>query len=149
MESIQVGQTKFHNHKSGIVDTGSTMIILDTQTIHAVHTHIPNAQYNDTLGLWTVPCDKVDSLPDIQFHLVSGSGNKSLTLTPRQYTVPSWQTQEYWDAPAGRCPTYLVHGGEDKGPFAFVLGQKFLEAYVSVYDGDRRRIGFAPNNVLT
>ncbi|KAI9492099.1 aspartic peptidase domain-containing protein [Zychaea mexicana] len=154
LESISVGEAQVSSAVSkkrrsqayGIVDTGTTMIVLKPQIAANVYKNIKQAKYNETLELYTVPCNSLEALPNVEFHFANGV---KLSLTPQQYTVPEWQLV-YWGA--SDCPLYIVSTTLDdaeeaeEGGLDFILGQKFLEHYVSIYDGDDHRVGFAQAN---
>ncbi|KAI8139007.1 aspartic peptidase domain-containing protein [Fennellomyces sp. T-0311] len=141
MDGLAVGDTKLptstNKEKSaGIVDTGTTMIILQPEIADSLYKQIKLAEYDTHLDLYTVPCNKIGQLPTLAFTF----NGVTLKLTPQQYTVPEWQAG-YWGVSKGNCPTYIVGGPLDG--FEFILGQKFLESYVSFYDSNQHRIGFA------
>ncbi|KAG2225803.1 hypothetical protein INT45_007047 [Circinella minor] len=150
LESIQVGDTVIQNDNGetgskqkqavGIIDTGTTMIIIKPTIAENVIKSMQHVKYNETLELYTVSCNQVKSLPTLDFHFTEGV---KLSLSPEQYTVPEWQLV-YWGA--SDCPIYIVSetlSEEDESGLDFIIGQKFLENYVSIYDGDEHRVGFA------
>lgn len=125
---------------TGIVDTGTTLIVLKPEMAKELYSHIPDAKYNESLGIWTFPCKSVESLPALSF--VFDASQQPLTLSPEEYTVPSWQSR-YWGASENLCPSYII--GDSVDDVDFILGQKFLEHYVSIYDAENNRVGFARN----
>lgn len=139
MDTITIQNASIQVGGEGIVDTGTTMVVVQVKAAEAMAKQIPQAQYNETLGLYAVPCKNIKNLPKIIFQL---GNNVRLEWGPEQYTVPSWQAF-YWGAEANTCPMYFV--GEPLDGYEFILGQKFLESFVSVYDGQQRRVGFAPS----
>ncbi|KAL4308976.1 hypothetical protein GQ457_01G029710 [Hibiscus cannabinus] len=86
------------------------------------------------IGKSFVNCDYLELLPDISFTI----GNKSFPLTPHHYIL---KVQE-------GCMTVCVSGfvGLDvllpRGPL-WVLGDRFLSAYHTVFDFGNMRVGFA------
>lgn len=131
---------KEEDELTGIVDTGTTLIVLKPDMAKELYSHIPDAKYNEKLGVWTFPCKAVKSLPTLSF--VFDKNQQPLTLSPEEYTVPSWQSR-YWGAPENLCPSYII--GDSVDDVDFIIGQKFLEHYVSVYDAENNRVGFARN----
>ncbi|KAI8082869.1 aspartic peptidase domain-containing protein [Halteromyces radiatus] len=123
----------------GIVDTGTTMIILAPEYGNRVIESLKITEFDEEKRLYTVDCNKVRSLPTLTFMITDGV---TLVLTPEQYTVPHWQTT-LWQNNDARCPLYISTDSSDK--FDFVFGQKFLEHYVTIYDVDNKQIGFAPS----
>lgn len=138
MDSVQIGERTVDIADNGIVDTGTTMIMLHTDKVKTLFTGVQGISYNRTLDLWTAPCKTVQKLPDVTFHF----GQNALKLTAEQYTVPAWQ-RNYWGSED--CPLYIT-SDDALDEFGFIIGQKFLENYISVYDGEARRVGFAAKN---
>ncbi|KAI8377962.1 aspartic peptidase domain-containing protein [Radiomyces spectabilis] len=140
MNGFRVGDQVFSEEPlKGIVDTGSTLIVLPSPMVDAFYKRIPGASYDRRLQFWTVPCRSIPSLPTITFELANGV---SLTLTGEQYTAPEWQVP-MWQSRAHVCPVYIVDFHTNA--FQFIIGQKLLENYVSIYDADNARVGFARN----
>ncbi|CDS06418.1 hypothetical protein LRAMOSA08946 [Lichtheimia ramosa] len=146
MSHMTVGEDNEEIHDNdkekmtGIVDTGTTLIVLKPEMAKELYSHIPDAKYNESLGIWTFPCKSVESLPTLSF--VFDASQQPLTLSPEEYTVPSWQSR-YWGASENLCPSYII--GDSVDDVDFILGQKFLEHYVSIYDAENNRVGFARN----
>lgn len=142
-----------------IVDTGTTLIIVDSAAATAIYKNIKGAKYSNAAAMWEVPCKSLSSLPDISFTI----NGKAYPLTPEQYTVPAWEVgykslchvtlrflltwsilhqTPYWgSSDTSQCLSYVT--GENTGGLN-ILGQKFLENYISVFDADSNRVGFAP-----
>ncbi|KAI8068064.1 aspartic peptidase domain-containing protein [Gongronella butleri] len=136
-KGFKIGDKKYLKTGAGIVDTGTTMIIVTPEFSKRAIESIRGVRLDENKLLVT-KCKSVDELPTFTFLV----GDAEFPLKPRQYTVPEWQAT-YWKVSDGDCPLYI--SVENIGDFNFVLGQKFLEHYVSVYDNDKQRIGFAPS----
>ncbi|KAI9317903.1 aspartic peptidase domain-containing protein [Dichotomocladium elegans] len=143
MDHIAVGDVAVRPARAihGIVDTGTTLIIVPPEMASEMYKNVPNAVFNDTLQVWTVPCDSLQALPSISFVLGPKDNSSPFTLTPEQYTVPEWESALWGAGDSDLCPTYVT--GEALGDMDFIIGQKFLEHYVSIYDGDSHLVGFA------
>lgn len=89
VNNIKVGSTSVVSTFDTIVDTGTTLIILDNSIATKLYKSIKGAKYNDNAAMWEVPCKSLKSLPDITFTI----HNKPYTLTPEQYTVPEWEVR--------------------------------------------------------
>lgn len=122
----------------GIVDTGTTLILLSTSAIKLLNAQIPGITL-DTIntGLYVIPNGVV--LENITFRI----GGKDFTLTPAQYTVPQNQVVNFGGT-KGTIYSWISDLGGDDTTLAFILGQKFLENFYSVYDTSNRKVGLAP-----
>jgi len=117
---------------AGIVDTGTTLII------------IPTAAYNAFSSATGGSTDSNSGLisftkkPTANFAIKFGS--TSYTLTPSQFLVPQAQYSNF-GLTSGKYYGWFADGG-DSGVNT-IIGQKFLENYYSVFDTTSSRIGFA------
>ncbi|KAG0326254.1 hypothetical protein BG000_001486 [Podila horticola] len=123
----------------GIVDTGTTLILLSRSAITLLYGQIPDATLDTTTTLYIIPQAAVPNLKDITFRI----GGKAFTLTPAQYTVPQNQVLNIGGKP-GTTYSWIADLGDDGTGLAFILGQKFLENFYSVYDTTNRQVGLAP-----
>jgi hypothetical protein len=105
VDNVKVGSKTVVKSFDSIVDTGTTLIILDTTAASAIYKDIKGAKYSNAAGMWEVPCKSLSSLPDITFTI----NGKPYPLTPKQYTVPSWQVgfQLVYDLDAR--PIFLIY----------------------------------------
>ncbi|KAF7338863.1 Aspartic protease [Mycena sanguinolenta] len=85
------------------------------------------------LASWT-------TLPKANFAFTIGG--VSLTLTPAQFTVPTAQYADFGLA-TGKFYGWIADGGSVAADINFIIGQKFLENYYSVFDTTNNRVGFA------
>lgn len=60
-------------------------------------------------------------------------GGTVFALTPAQYLIPAAQYSEYGIPATSGSYSWIGDGGPDGG-LNFILGQRFLEHYYSVYD---------------
>ncbi|CEP07520.1 hypothetical protein [Parasitella parasitica] len=123
--------TKTYEQKiAGMVDTGSTLVFLPREIISRVFKGVKGLR-RDFSGQYIVPCH-AQNLPDIAITM----NNTKFTITPANYLITggllSYSTEN--------CYTYL----QESPPFVdAILGYGFLQQYVSVYDNENKRIGFA------
>jgi hypothetical protein len=117
---------------SAIVDTGTTLI------------YIPTSAYNKFLSAAGGKTDsntglaKFTKKPTGTFAFTIGG--TSFTLSPAQYLVPAAQASNF-GVPSSGYYSYIGDGGASS--VNFIIGQKFLENYYSVYDSTNGRVGFA------
>ncbi|KAF8317081.1 acid protease [Clavulina sp. PMI_390] len=118
---------------SAIVDTGTTLILIPT---------VAYDQFLKEAGGTADPSSglvKFARKPTGSFKIiVSGV---TFPLTPNQYLVPTAQYRAF-GLTAGSYYAWIGDGGPP-GDVNFLLGQKFLENYYSVYDTTNWRIGLA------
>ncbi|KAG0052564.1 hypothetical protein BGZ83_002442, partial [Gryganskiella cystojenkinii] len=126
VSSITYGSTKVTSTVHGIVDTGTTLILLSSSAITALYKNISGAKLDNNSGLYTIPSAQVSKLQNITFTI----GGVAFTLTPAQYTVPQNQVA-YLGGKAGTTYTWIGSLGDNNAGLAFILGQKFLENYYS------------------
>ncbi|CAO0792078.1 unnamed protein product [Mucor circinelloides] len=132
IDAISVGDyTKTYDKKVvGMVDTGSTLVFLPREIISSVFKGVKGLR-RDFSGQYIVPCH-ADNLPDINITM----NGKNYSITPENYVIKggllTFSTEN--------CYTYL----QESPPFVdAILGYGFLQQYVSVYDNENKRIGFA------
>ncbi|KAF8952724.1 hypothetical protein BGZ46_003391, partial [Entomortierella lignicola] len=138
VSSITYGTAKVGSSTHGIVDTGTTLILLETTFVNALYKNISGAKLDSNTGLYTIPSSQVSSLKNVTFTI----GGKAFTLTPSQYLVPANQVT-YLGGKAGTTYSWIGSLGDNEAGLAFILGQKFLENFYSVFDTTNNRVGLA------
>ncbi|KAF7373032.1 Acid protease [Mycena sanguinolenta] len=115
VSNITYNGTSISTSANAVVDTGTTLIYLPTAAYNSFLT-ASGGTTDSTTGLssWT-------TLPTADLAL--SIGGVSFSLTPSQFTVPAAHSSTAVD---------------------FIIGQKFLENYYSVFDTTNSRVGFAP-----
>ncbi|KAF7968489.1 hypothetical protein HWV62_30483 [Athelia sp. TMB] len=131
VSAITYGSTSLGSG-SGIVDTGTTLI------------YIPSSAYSKFLS---ASGGKTDSSTGLAKFTTKPTGTFSFTiggtvlsLTPAQYLIPSAQYANF--GISGSAYYSWINDGGSSG-VDFIIGQKFLENYYSVFDTTNSRIGFA------
>ncbi|KAJ1915277.1 hypothetical protein H4219_004409 [Mycoemilia scoparia] len=150
-----------------VVDSGTTLIIVDSQTAESIHAQIPGAQFTDRDG-WIVPCNttqlfspKAGSRPNNNNNSSSNGyyasrGNEAKDeASPLQFAIngqkygvniadivyervkDTTNPGRYLDN--GMC--YSGVGVLDIG--IWILGDAFMKNYVTVFDVDQKRVGLA------
>ncbi|XP_048401639.1 cathepsin D-like isoform X1 [Stegostoma tigrinum] len=134
MDNIAIGETLVlcKGGCSAIVDTGTSLITGPTVEIQALQKSIGAIPL--TQGQYKVDCDKVASLPPINFRL----GGQTFTLTGEQYILKVKQIGM----------TICLSGfvaldiPPPAGPM-WILGDVFIGQYYTEFDRDNNRVGFA------
>lgn len=119
---------------AAIADTGTSLLVMPAATFTAFRKQVPAATYNGQAGLYTVPCNAVEGLPDLVFVI----GGNTFTLTGDDYIV------RLADGPGNTlCAVGIM--SMQSSPFGpqFILGDVFLRKYYSVFDMANGRVGFA------
>ncbi|KAF8171071.1 putative aspartic protease [Mycena galopus ATCC 62051] len=123
---------------SAIVDTGTTLI------------YIPTAAYNSFLSASGGKTDSSSGLPSWTTlpteNLAFTIGGVSYTLTPSQFTIPTDQ-YDFYELSTGKFYGWIAAGGTEAADVNFIIGQKFLENYYSVFDTTNNQVGFATSAV--
>ncbi|KAI9166552.1 hypothetical protein HJFPF1_02661 [Paramyrothecium foliicola] len=116
----------------GIVDTGTTLLLVPDEIVNAYYDGVEGAEYDDYQGMIVFPCET--SLPDFYFGLGAFRG-----LVPGNYI-------NYGQANDTHC-----FGGIQTSegiPFA-VLGDILLKAQFVVFDLGNKRVGFANKKTIS
>ncbi|KAF8317082.1 acid protease [Clavulina sp. PMI_390] len=123
------------NIDSAIVDTGTTLILIPMTAFDAFLL-AAGGTTDSASGL-----AKFSKRPTGNF-IISVKGD-AFPLTPDQYLVPAAQYNNLGLA-TGSYYAWIASGGmENIVDVSFIIGQKFLENYYSVYDTTNEQIGFA------
>jgi len=130
IESVEYGSTELLSHGHAIVDTGTTVVYIPTPAYQAFLTL--------TGGITASGLARFTKKPTHKFTINIGS--HSFPLTPSQYLVPLAQYSHFKLTP-GFFYAWITDGGATG--VNFLIGQKFLEHYYSVYDTTKSRIGLA------
>ncbi|CAD6196128.1 unnamed protein product [Caenorhabditis auriculariae] len=117
-----------------ISDTGTSWIGAPNSVVSGV-VKATGASYDWENELYTVPCSKQTSLPDLVF-----------TIGGQKYNVPS--VEYVLDLQLGNGKCALTFFGMSGGGFSpsWILGDTWIRTYCNVYDIGQKRIGFAKAN---
>ncbi|KAF9513530.1 hypothetical protein BS47DRAFT_1376699 [Hydnum rufescens UP504] len=132
--SVTYGSTTLATSVHAIVDTGTTLI------------YIPTSAYNSFLSATGGSTDPNTGLaifstqPTGTFTIKLGS--VSYPLTPAQYLIPQAQYSVF-GLDSRFFYAWINDGGSVASNINFIIGQKFLENYYSVYDTTNSRLCFA------
>jgi len=139
--SINYGATSLLSDVSGIVDTGTSLILMVNDAFEA-YQKATGATLDQNTGLLTINSNQYNQLHNLGI-LVS---DVVFELAPNAQIWPRILNVEIGGV-AGKI--YLIvsnFAGVNAGiqlPGSFVLGMPFLERFYSVYDTTNQRVGFA------
>ncbi|TFK91001.1 acid protease [Polyporus arcularius HHB13444] len=126
------------NSSAGIVDTGTTLVILATDAYEAYVT-ATGATLDDDTGLLKITQAQYDCLESLHFHI----GHATYEFTPNAQIWPRTLNTAIGGVDDA---IYLIVGdlGSPSGEgLDFISGFSWLERFYHVYDSDRNRAGFA------
>ncbi|KAJ3345927.1 hypothetical protein HDU83_003564 [Entophlyctis luteolus] len=114
-----------------IVDSGTTLLALDSSTLSQVVTQLKTVTTvrSTTSGLYVVSCSQVSSLPTFSFTL----GSSSFSLSPSDYIVTD---DQYCILGMMSLPT-----GQQSN--LWIFGDIFMRKYFTVFDFGNKQVGFA------
>ncbi|KAI1307895.1 hypothetical protein EDD11_004367 [Mortierella claussenii] len=133
---ISVSDLKFQGRSlgqssEGIVDTGTTLVIVSNAAATALHSNIKGAHYSAEDVGWVLPCS-----------VANMTGNISLTLGGKDFHIA--MADLAWDPVKKDSPLCYsgVQGGQDG---LWILGDVFIKNNYCVFDmSDRPAVGIAP-----
>ncbi|KDR80341.1 hypothetical protein GALMADRAFT_1191935 [Galerina marginata CBS 339.88] len=137
-QSITYGSTTILSNTAGIVDTGTTLILIATNAFNKYKSST-GATLDSTTGLLTIPSAKFSSLQSLFFH----AGGSTFELTAN---AQIWPRSLNADIGGSSGKIYLVTGdlGSNSGEgLDFINGYSFLERFYSVFDTENQQVGLA------
>ncbi|KAF9955292.1 hypothetical protein BGZ72_003851 [Mortierella alpina] len=129
IDGISAGGQDLGLSSEGIVDTGTTLIIVSNDAAQAIHSTIQGST-NDPQNGWLVPCSVTDSSDNISFTIGGTAFNVA---------VADLGYEDVGDG-SGNCVSG-IQGGED----LWILGDVFIKNNYCVFEqSNSPRIGIAP-----
>ncbi|CAH1182870.1 unnamed protein product [Phyllotreta striolata] len=133
MDKINVGSSAFcAGSCNAIVDTGTSFITGPKEEIDKLQNAIGNKRFR---GTYYVDCNKVSSLPDVDFVL----NGKTFTLKSKDYVVKFIERNGTTACLSGFDGVTFNPGDEG----FWVLGEVFMGKYYTKFDFENNRVGFA------
>ncbi|KAJ7446655.1 aspartic peptidase A1 [Mycena galericulata] len=143
-QSIKYGSTTILSSTAGIVDTGTTLVLIATNAF-TKYKKATGGKLDSTTGLLKITSSQFAALSNLNFDI----GGNTYTLTPNAQIWPRSLNSAIGGS-AGRI--YLVVGdlGSSSGEgLDFVNGYVFLERFYSVFDTGNQQVGFATTPFTT
>ncbi|KAI8351016.1 hypothetical protein B0O80DRAFT_388706 [Mortierella sp. GBAus27b] len=129
IDDVGISGQSLGSSSQGIVDTGTTLIIIDDNTASALHGQIQGAT-NDPQQGWLVPCTLKDSTDSISFTMGGTAFNVA---------IADLAFEDLGDG-SGNCYSGVQGGQND----LWILGDVFIKNNYCVFDQGQSRIGIAP-----
>ncbi|KAI6015052.1 aspartic peptidase domain-containing protein [Pisolithus orientalis] len=137
-ESIAYGSTTILSMTAGIVDTGTTLILIASDAFNQYQS-LTGAVLDSATGMLQITTSQYEALQDLDFYI----NGVTYTLTPNGQIWP----RSLNTAIGGSASNiYLIVNdiGTNSGSgLDFINGQTFLERFYSVFDTASNRVGFA------
>jgi hypothetical protein len=130
--AITLDDISYDGEKSGAggvrsyIDTGTSFIFASPERVKKFHSLIPGAESSDG-ATWRVPCDSKGKLA------LSFEGG-DFEISPKDWISPQNSN--------GKCTSNIY--GIEIVPGSWLLGDAFIKNVYTVFDWDKKRIGFAP-----
>ncbi|OCH89119.1 acid protease [Obba rivulosa] len=139
-QSITYGssQTPILSKTAGIVDTGTSLLMLATDALQR-YVHATGATMDNNTGLYALPADQFGNLESLFFNI----GNITYEFTPDAQIWPRALNSKLGGTDDN---VYLVVGdnGSNSGSgLDFTNGLAWLERFYFVYDSGNNQVGFA------
>ncbi|KAG0305939.1 hypothetical protein BGZ98_003269 [Dissophora globulifera] len=115
----------------GIIDTGTTLVIVGDAAAAAIHSNIQGA-VNDPQNGWLVPCSAQNSIDNVSFAM--GGGNFNIPVADLAF-------EDLGDG-SGNCFSGVQGGQND----LWILGDVFIKNNYCVFDQGKSQVGIAPLN---
>jgi hypothetical protein len=141
-EEITYGGTVILETTAGIVDTGTTLVLIATNAFQ-VYQSQTGATMDQTTGLLTITSEQYTNLKNLNFVV----GGETYALTPNAQIWPR-SLNSVIGGNAGQIYLIVADLGSNSGQgLDFINGYTFLERYYSVFvskDTTQTQVGFAP-----
>ncbi|KAF9951531.1 hypothetical protein BGZ72_006992 [Mortierella alpina] len=152
---------------SGVVDTGTTLLVVPWQLSSSIHELIPGAKLYGGQS-WTLPCDLATSQPEgnVEFeisghrfgipfedlvrepvestNLIGVDDDMDDILDDEQVSALEKENGAFNSASSDRGPQYCFSGIQASDGGFIILGDLFIKNNYVVFDQENKQVGFAP-----
>ncbi|EJU04396.1 acid protease [Dacryopinax primogenitus] len=137
-QTISLGSTELLS-AAGIVDTGTTLVLLATDVFDQYMQAIPGATIDQNSGLLEIPASQVNSLQTLNFQI----GGVTYPFTAKDQVLDQ-ALNTFYGGNASAFYSVVSDLGSPSGQgLDFINGYLFLERFYSVYDTTNNQVGFA------
>ncbi|KAF8808125.1 family A1 protease [Phlegmacium glaucopus] len=143
-QSIKYGSTTILSTTAGIVDTGTTLVLIATNAFNSYRSLTGGVIDNNT-GLLRITATQFANLQTLSFVV----GGVSFGLTPNAQIWPRVLNVELGGTSSQIFLIVADIGSNSGSGLDFINGQTFLERFYSVFDTTNRRVGLATTPFTT
>ncbi|KAI0797337.1 aspartic proteinase precursor [Irpex lacteus] len=137
-QSVKYGDSEILSTNAGIVDTGTTLVLLATDAYNA-YVNATGAVLDSTTGLLNITSAQYEKLDSLFFEL----GGVSYELTPNAQIWPRSLNTAIGGVDGAIYLVVADIGSNSGSGLDFINGYTFLERYYTVYDTDANTVSFA------
>ncbi|KAM6496767.1 aspartic peptidase A1 [Amanita muscaria] len=138
-QTITYGSSPILSKAAGIVDTGTTLILIATDAFNLYQTATGGVLDNN-VGLLAITPSQYSALKNLDFNI----NGKTYSLTPNAQIWPRSLNSVIGGSSSSIYLIVADMGTPTVGKgLDFINGQKFLERFYTVYDTANKQIGFA------
>ncbi|KAG9310078.1 aspartic peptidase domain-containing protein [Chiua virens] len=137
-ESISYGSQTILSTTSGIVDTGTTLILIASDAFQTYQS-LTGATQDQATSLLSITSTQYANLQTLTFNI----GSKSYDLTPNAQIWPRSLNTAIGGSSSGIYLIISDIGTPSGSGLDFINGYTFLERYYSVFDTTNKQVGFA------
>ncbi|KAG2137226.1 acid protease [Suillus cothurnatus] len=137
-QSISYGRSTILSETAGIVDTGTTLVMIASDAFSAYQT-ATGAVMDETTGLLMITSSQYAKLQTLSFKI----GSETYDLTPN---AQIWPRSLNADIGGSSDSIYLIVsdiGSNSGSGLDFINGYTFLQRHYSVFDTTNNQVGFA------
>jgi len=143
-ESISYGGNTILSSTAGIVDTGTTLVLIASDAFSA-YEKATGGTLDSTTGLLKISSEQYSSLSDLNFQI----GSNTYTLSANAQIWPRSLNSEI-GGDSGSIYLAIADIGSNSGSgLDFINGYAFLERFYSVFDTTNSQVGFATTQFTT
>ncbi|KAF8338740.1 aspartic peptidase domain-containing protein [Cantharellus anzutake] len=135
LDSVNVNGAAVGSNLSAVVDSGTTYILGDPDTVEKLYNAIGGAPLENSNGMYTYPCHTV---PQVSF-----------TFSGASYSISSFFGLGHITNGSTNCLGAIMSSPTLTNSF-WILGDSFLRNVYAVFDVGNSRVGFAkPNDIVS
>ncbi|KAK0464208.1 acid protease [Desarmillaria tabescens] len=138
-QSLTYGSTTIMSTSAGIVDTGTTLLLLSSGAFKK-YTTATGAKMDESTGLLSVTEAQFEKMHNLSFKI----GSTTFEMTPNAQIWPRSLNTMMGGKANGIYLIVADMGSMDGSGLDFIDGFAFLQRFYSVYDTTNSRVGIAP-----